>query len=287
MAVNTPVKWFDDHRGLATGAATMSYSGVSFLLIPAIRAGVAGTFERTLFALAALTGGTALLAAVVLRDPPDTSGDDGAPGDAVETAETTDERAWTWREALRTWQFWLLYAVFVVVNGVGLMVVGKVVSFASALSLPATAGTASASLVALADAGGVLVVGGLSDRFGRGRTVATSLVLCGAALAGAVAAGNAGIAVGFVALVGAAAFFRSPPFAVFPTIVGEYYGRAHSSENYAALYTAKLFGGVFGGTVASALVVSVGWSASFVLGAGLIALAGVALTLLRPVGVPG
>ena len=33
VAVNTPVKWFTERRGLATGVVTMSYSGVSFLLI--------------------------------------------------------------------------------------------------------------------------------------------------------------------------------------------------------------------------------------------------------------
>jgi len=113
--------------------------------------------------------------------------------------------------------------------------------------------------------------------------VAASLVLCGVSLAGAVALGAQGIAAGFVALVGAAAFFRTPMFAVFPNLVADYYGRRYSSENYAALYTAKLFGGVFGGTVASALVLVIGWSASFLLGAALVVLSGIAVTFLRPV----
>jgi OFA family oxalate/formate antiporter-like MFS transporter len=70
---------------------------------------------------------------------------------------------------------------------------------------------------------------------------------------------------------------------VFPAIVGEFYGERFSSENYAALYTGKLFGGVFGGTVASALVVSLGWSESFLLGAGAATVAGLLMLLLRPV----
>jgi OFA family oxalate/formate antiporter-like MFS transporter len=72
-------------------------------------------------------------------------------------------------------------------------------------------------------------------------------------------------------------------FGIFPTLVAEYYGTARSSENYAAVYTAKIPGGVVGGTVAGALVVTLGWSRSFYLGAGLLALAGVAAFLLRPV----
>ncbi|PSP79396.1 oxalate:formate antiporter [Halobacteriales archaeon QS_1_68_20] len=293
VAVNTPVKWFDERRGLATGVVTMSYSGLSFLLIPLVRRGTAGRFRGTLLALGAAAGLTALVAAVVLRDPDRTAGgepdveensDEGFPkfatdGDAVAATPTT----YTWRETVRTWQFWLLYGVFVVVNGVGLMVVGKVVSFASAHELGAAAATASASAVALADAGGVAVGGWLSDVLGRRRTVAGSLVLCGVSLAGAVLAAEAGLGVGFLALVAAAAFFRSPPFAVFPGIVGDYYGRAHSSENYAVLYSAKLWGGVGGGVAASALVVAVGWSRAFALGAVLVILAGLATTSLRPV----
>ncbi|MFC6737685.1 MFS transporter, partial [Halolamina salina] len=141
VAVNTPVKWFTDRRGLATGIVGMSFPGLSFLLIPALRGGVAAQFERTLLVFAAAVGGAALVAAAVLRDPPSTAFDAEAGVDA------TDENAVGWRGAVRTWQFWLLYLVFVAVNGVGLMVIGKVVSFASALSLPAAAGTAAASAV--------------------------------------------------------------------------------------------------------------------------------------------
>jgi len=274
VAVNTPVKWFEERRGLATGVVTMSYGGLSFLLIPSIRSGGSVAFQRTVVALGVGTGLAALVAALVLHDP-DREDDD-------ETA-VDDERAWTWRETVRTWQFWLLYVVFVVVNGVGLMLIGKVVSFAAELSLPAAAGTAAASVVALADAGGVLLGGAASDRLGRRRTVAGSLVLSGVGIAAATVAGDAGFAAGFVAAVAAAAFFRSPTFAVFPSLVADYYGRAFSSENYGALYSAKLFGGVFGGTVTSALVVTLGWSTSFLLGAVLLAAAGVALAFLRPV----
>jgi OFA family oxalate/formate antiporter-like MFS transporter len=276
VAVNTPVKWFTDRRGLATGLVGMSFPGLSFLLIPALRGGVTADFERTLFFVAVAVGGTALLAALVLRDPPSTA------VDKPPSTETADEAAVTWRGAVRTWQFWLLYLVFVAANGVGLLMIGKIVSFASALSLPVAAGTAAASAIALSEAAGTIIGGGLSDRFGRRRTVAVSLVLCGVSLAGAVAAGAAELAVGFVALVGAAAFFRTPMFAVFPNLVADYYGRAYSSENYAALYTGKLFGGVLGGTVASGLVVTIGWSASFAIGAVLAVVAGVAMAFLRP-----
>lgn len=274
VAVNTPVKWFTDRRGVATSVVTMAFSGVSVLAIPAIRTGVQSAFGSTMLGLGVLVGAVAVLGAVVLRDP----------GEIEEASEeSADGPVYTWREAVRTWQFWLLYAVFAVLNGVGLMVIGKAVAYASALSLPPYVGTASASLIALGDAAGIAVVGTLSDYLGRVRSLSVSLALSGLSLGGAVLLGEAGFAWGFVALVAATVFFRSPSFAIVPGIVGAYYGRSHSSENYAVLYTAKLFGGVFGGVGASALVVLVGWSASFALGGGLLLLAGVVLAFLRSV----
>jgi OFA family oxalate/formate antiporter-like MFS transporter len=329
VAVNTAVKWFTDRRGLATGAVTMAYSGVSFLLIPAIRRGVEAAFTPTLTILGVGVGATALLAAIVLRDPPSTTDGDGEGTEVAETAEpdagethsaatdagetttvetdsgetdseaseadadaaeqhavdaeprASEKETYSWRAAIRTWQFWLMYAVFAVVNGVGLMLIGKVIAFAGALGLPAAVATASASVVAFSDAAGIAVIGSLSDRLGRVRTVAGSLVLTGVALAAAALVGNAWSPWVFVAFAGAAALFRSPAFAIFPSLVGEYYGLDRSSENYALLYTAKLWGSLFGGTVASALIITIGWQPSFLLAAGGIAIAGVATSLLR------
>ncbi|MFB6281264.1 MAG: MFS transporter, partial [Haloferacaceae archaeon] len=61
------------------------------------------------------------------------------------------------------------------------------------------------------------------------------------------------------------------------------YGAARSSENYALLYSAKVPGGVAGGTAASLLVGAVGWTDAFLLGAGLLVAAGAATAALRPV----
>jgi OFA family oxalate/formate antiporter-like MFS transporter len=246
-----------------------------------------------LFALGALAGLVALVAVPLLRDPATaTAGDDAetdggtdavAEREADPGDETPEAAAYTWRQVVRTWQFWLLYAIFVIVNGVTLMLLGKVIAFAANAGVSAGAATGAASMVALGDAIGIVLIGGASDRFGRERTVGISLTLCGVAIAGLVTVAQAGIAPAFVALAAAAAFLRAPPYAIFPTIVGEYYGKAHSSANYAMLYSAKLWGGVAGGTVASGLVVSIGWNETFLLGGALILLAGIATFFLRPV----
>jgi OFA family oxalate/formate antiporter-like MFS transporter len=287
VAVNTPVKWFDEYRGLATGIVSMAYSGVSVAVIPLVRGQIDAAFTRTLLVLGVSVGVVGLLAAGLLRDPKRGGAVDLTAAESDDTAATdvgTGSTAVGWRTAARTWQFWVFYGVLVVVHGVGLMLIGQSIGFATGLGLSPATATTVASTIALADGAGLVVLGGLSDRLGAERTAGASLVLCGAALAGAVASGVDGSASLFVALVAATAFFRSPVFAIFPSLVGRYYGEARSSENYAAIYTAKVPGGVFGGTVTGALVVVLGWSTAFYLGAVLLALAGLGAFLLRPVG---
>ena len=272
VSVNTPVKWFEERRGLATGLVTMAYSGTSVVVIPLIKA--SPDIDVALVWLAGLAGASALAAAIFLRDPPE----------AEEAAGSgpTGAAAYEWREAVRTWQFWLLYGVFAVLNGVGLMVIGKAVALAGSFDLSAATATASASVIALGDAVGIILISAASDRLGRERTTGAMLVLAGASLAGALLAGQAGIGGVFVLLVGGVVFFRSPAFAIFPAMVGEYFGIENSSQNYALLYTAKLWGGILGGTVSSLLVIAVGWRPTFALGAGLLVLAGFAAFGLRP-----
>ncbi|MFC6862382.1 MFS transporter [Halomicroarcula sp. GCM10025817] len=283
VAINTPVKWFTDRRGLATGVVTTAFSAVSVVVIPLVQARIDASYTGTLLALGAVVGGLGLLATIVVRDPP--------KRDEATEAGTASDRAVDvdasvgWRRVVGTWQFWVLYWVMLVVDGVGLMLIGQSVGFTTGLGLAPGTATTVASVVALADAMGVIVMSTLSDRLGGERTVGVSLVLGGCSLGAAIVSGLSGLGPLFVVLVAGTAFFRSPVFAIFPSLVGKYYGRARSSENYALVYSAKIPGGIIGGTVTGILVARVGWAESFALGAGLLVLAGLSALVLRPTSV--
>ncbi|MFB6233607.1 MAG: MFS transporter [Haloarculaceae archaeon] len=294
VAVNTPVKWLDSRRGLATGVISMAYSAGSFLAIPLVRRGVRGQFRATMLGLAVVAAVGVLVTVPVLRDPGDGTrsvadgGADTTPGPPAEDpgnarAGTGDERAYTWRETLRTWQFWVLYGAFTLANAVSLLVVGKAVSYAGHLGLSAAVATGGATLIALGDAIGIIAGGAVSDRLGRERTVGLSLICFGLAVALAVGAGSRGFDAGFVALLALAILFRSPMFSVLPPLMGEYYGRSHASTNYALLYSGKVWGGVGAGVLASLLVTTVGWNLTFLGGGVLAVVAGVATLFVRPV----
>ncbi|WP_135826597.1 OFA family MFS transporter [Halorussus ruber] len=297
VAVNTALKWFPDRRGLTTGVGTMAFAGGSALFVPYVRANatVAG-YPDVLRNMGILIGAGILVGAVVLRDPPTGwAGATGASADAEENpAEAPEEetdggttpahargKQYTWREMIRTWQFWLMYVMFVFASGAGLMLTAKVVSFAQNVELNAVTATAGATLLPLAGGVGRLVVGDISDRVDRERAMAISFTLCGLGLFAVVWFGVTQTSLGFLAAVVIATFFWSPQYTLFPSVVGDYYGQKHSSANYALLYSGKMWGGIFGGGVAGWLVTQTSWPTAFAVGGVLALVSGLGALLLR------
>ncbi|MDZ7747294.1 MAG: OFA family MFS transporter [Halobacteriales archaeon] len=293
VAVNTALKWFPDRRGLTTGIGTMAFAGGSALFVPYVRANeTVGSYSEVLRNMGILIGLLVLVAALVIRDPP-TDWQMEDEDDDEQTASRPHQ--FTWRETLRTWQFWMMYAMFIAVSGAGLMVTAQVVSFAEATNLAERiqllgtsidTATLSATVLPIAAGVGRLVMGEFSDRFERRRMMAVSFLLCGVGIAGLVYAARASAPTLFVASVVLAVFFWSPQYTLFPSIIGEYYGMTHSSSNYALLYSGKMWGGVFGGALVAWLVTRTGWYAAFGLGGSLALVAGLAALLLRPPSAP-
>ncbi len=298
VAINTPSRWFVSRRGMATGAVSMAFSGTSFLLIPVIKSAVDTAFSPTLVVLGIAAGVAGVVAGLVIRDPEEEWEDElkGTQNDAEDDESDTKNHGTTaganssapgaenvtWRRMIRTRRFWLLYVVFAVANGVGLVLIEKIIVYATHLGLSVTAATAAASLVALGQATGVIVVGTASDRLGWVRSLGGSLVFCAIALTALVFVGQTNLQWLFVAFAGVTMFFRSPSFSILPGLVGGYYGEEYSSENYAVMLTAKLWGGIYGGLGTSLLVIQLGWSQTFLLSAGLAFVAGIAaLVFLR------
>ncbi len=289
VAVNTAVKWFPDKRGLTTGIGTMAFAAGSAAFVPFIRYMVAGDALVTgLWSMGLLIAVGIIVGTVVLKDPPDGWIIDSEPTETDAEGSTTvadgsgGRRHYTWREMVRTWQFWAMYFMFFAVSAAGLMITARTILYAEAVGLTASTATIAATLLPVGSAGGRLIVGGLSDRYDRERITAVSFVLCGIGTLAVVAFGNLGSGVGYIVAVAIAVFFWSSQFSLFPSLVGDYYGSKHSSANYSLVYSGKMWGGVFGGGVVGWLVVVIGWEATFVLGGFLALAAGIVGFGLRP-----
>ncbi|QLD88079.1 MFS transporter [Natronomonas salina] len=285
VAVNTAVKWFPDRSGLTTGIGTMAFAAGSTLVVPYVRANATvGGYQDVLRNMGLGILIVLLLGTVVLRDPPSEwlARENGAEEDDSDLAASLRGRAYKTTEVLRTWQFWLLYAMFVAIAGADLLVIANVVRFAEAFGFAAVVATASATLLPLAAGVSRLVLGEVSDRYPRKYVMAGSFLLAGVFRFGLIAAGETDAEIAFVGLVMAAMFFSSPLYVYFPAMLADYYGAEFSSSNYAVLYTAKVGGGVIAGTVAGFLVAGFGWVSTFALGGGLAVAAGLAALVLRP-----
>jgi OFA family oxalate/formate antiporter-like MFS transporter len=284
VAVNTALKWFPDRRGLTAGVGTMAFAGGSAALVPYVRANTGPGSPVTAYVdvlqhLGLFIFAVVFAGALLLRDPPEEWLSDG-------NGVTYTGPQFTWREMLRTRQFWLMYAMFVAVSSAELMLIEKVVSYASALGLAAAIATAAATLLPVASAVGRLTIGGLSDRVGRQRTMIATFGISGLGLFAVVGFGQGGLGGAFVAAVVLSVFFSSPQYTLFPSTVADYYGERYSSANYALLYSAKIWGGVFGGTVTGAAVVALGWNQTFMIGGSLALFAAITALTLDPPSAP-
>jgi len=293
VAVNTAVKWFPDKRGLTTGIGTMAFAAGSAAFVPFIRYMIAGDALTTgLWSMGLLIAVGIVVGTVVLKDPPhgwalegesSTSGSSGTESESETIADGSGgRRHYTWREMVRTWQFWVMYFMFFAVSAAGLMITARTILYAEAVGLTAVTATVAATLLPVGSAAGRLIVGALSDRFDRELITAVSFVLCGVATLAIVAFGILGSGVGFIVAVAIAVFFWSSQFSLFPSLVGDYYGSRYSSANYSLVYSGKMWGGVFGGGVVGWLVVVIGWDATFIVGGVLALAAGAVGFLLRP-----
>lgn len=300
IAVNTALKWFPDRRGLTTGIGTMAFAAGAALFVPYVRENATvAAYPAVLRNVGLLVGVVILLGSVVMRDPPaglfrdnDESADaedhrGGADGAEAGNAEgdrgaSINPRNYTWGEMIRTWQFWVLYGMFVGVSAAGLMLTAKIVAFAAATGVPEATATAAATLLPLASGAGRLVLGDLADRVDTHHAMAFAFACCGLGTVAVVGAAAIAAELGFVVAVGVATFFWSSQYSLFPVIVTDYYGAPESSANNALLYSGKIWGGVFGGAAAGWLAVTVGWETTFVVGGTLSVLAGVGALIVRP-----
>jgi OFA family oxalate/formate antiporter-like MFS transporter len=293
VAVNTAVKWFPDRTGLTTGVGTMAFAAGSALVVPYVRVNATpAAYSDVLRNIGIGILLVTLVGSFLLRDPPDdwldrSDGDGSDDGDDEGLAASIRGRNYSSREMLSTWQFWLLYAMFVAMASADLLVIANVVRFAENFGLAALIATLSATLLPVAAGVSRLILGEAIDRFSRKRVMAGSFLLAGLFRIGLVAAGEANSGAVFVAFVLGAMFFSSPLYVFFPSLLADYYGAANSSGNYAVLYTAKVGGGVFSGAVAGSLVAALGWNPTFLLGGGLAVAAGLAVFVLRPPGGSG
>ncbi|MFA6008703.1 MAG: OFA family MFS transporter [Desulfobacteraceae bacterium] len=148
-----------------------------------------------------------------------------------------------WNEILKTLNFWKLWVIYFVGAGAGLMVISSVAGLAKK-SMHEYAFIA-VGIMAIGNAGGRIITGVLSDKFGRNQTIlAVHLIQAILMLASIpLVGGQHTAAIVIVLLATMIGFNYGANLALFPSIAKDLWGFKGYGVNYGILFTAWGVGG--------------------------------------------
>jgi len=288
--VANAVKWFPDKRGLAAGLTAAGFGGGAALtLIPISKTIQSMGWAGAMTAWGVGQGVVAIAAALILRHPPAgwvPAGGSWVPPKAV--AQTGEQ--FTWTRMLSTKEFYLLYAMFLMVCTGGLMTTGNLSQIAKSLKVldAKVLGIAivpfTATLAGVTNAFARIMWGAISDRFGREYTMAFAFAFEGVLIFAMTQIMGSPIL--FVVLLPFVFLAWGEIYALFSAITGDVFGAKNASGNYGILYTAKGVSSILAGY--GAALVAAHYAGSFEVPYYVAAIfdilsAALALFILRPV----
>ena len=289
--IGSALKWFKDRRGLASGIIAAGFGGGTALFIPFISSMIASSGYQSAFIATGLFQGLVIvIVAQFLRHPEA----EAVQPAVLAKAAPAGKRQFTTLEMLRTPQFYMMYAMFVMMATGGLLVTANAGPMSQSWGLTAAALTLAATLSPVANGASRISWGWVSDHLGRENTMAVAFLLQAICLVMVVAVGH--LSGGWFTLSLVLVYFTwGEIYSLFPSTVGDYFGTRNATSNYSVLYTAKGVASIIGGWFGAFLYEQTGsWSGGFY-GSAIMALiaAGMALSLRSatatakaPVGVP-
>jgi MFS family permease len=184
---------------------------------------------------------------------------------------------------VKSMNFYILWTIFFVGSGAGLMVIGSVAGMAKK-GLGEMAFIAVA-LMAIGNAAGRIVAGTLSDKIGRSATLIIMLVFQAALMFAAIpvvgaGSGNVWLLVLLASFIG---FNYGTNLAIFPSFAKDFWGLKNFGTNYGILFSAWGVGGFVMGRVSQMIQASTGsYNMSFMIAGGCLLFAAALTLRLKP-----
>jgi len=282
-SVGHAVKWFPDRRGLAVGLTAAGYgmgSAVSVLPIQYVIAHYG--YQAAFFWFAVVQGGVVFVLAWFLRGP-----EAGEVPQIAAPKVIQSTKSYSPAQMLSSPVFWLLYVMFVMVSGSGLMLTAQLGPVAKDFGVDKIMliGVATLSLAGIVDsvANGAArpLFGWVSDNIGREYTMAVAFTLAAVAYWLLAAFGTQPWA--FVVFAALVFLTWGEIFSLFPSTCTDSFGTKFATVNFGLLYTAKGTSAVFA-PLANYITKETGtWNTVFVVATAMnVAVVLLALFVLRP-----
>ncbi len=229
----TVVRWFVAKRGLAVAVATAGGSLANIVAPPISAAIVQARGWRTALATMAVVGIVAMSAgAAMMRRDPESVGQ-YPDGQRPETTELHDVEGVTLAEAFRTRPYWLIFGMYALSFLAIFVPFAHISQFATDQGIDAIRAATVISAIGIGGFIGRLTIGPISDRFDRRRVVALAFAMQTAGFVGLAVARTLGVLYPSAAAFG---FAYGSAVALFPALVGDYFGRAHAGAIVGRLF---------------------------------------------------
>jgi OFA family oxalate/formate antiporter-like MFS transporter len=256
------LKWFPDKRGVASGLIAAGYGSGAAFFNPVFAAllGSVG-YRDTLLDSGVVLGLVIICAGQFLLYPPQGALRPPASHSQPRIRQQRDD--FNSMEMLRTPQFYLLYAMMLMVGIGGLMATAQVAPVARNFKVGAATLAVVLSLNPLCNGASRFLWGMVSDSLGRERTMVVAFFLQAIVLACVANLGRRGDA--WFAVTMALVFLTwGELYVLFPAVLADMFGARHAASNYAFLYSTKGVASILAGGLAAMLFERTGtWNYAF------------------------
>lgn len=249
-ATATAVKWFPDKKGLAGGLTAAGFGSGSLILTPIVQPLIQNVgIENTL----KIMGGVLLFVIIACSFFLEKAPSADKAGSSV--SSTNDKNS---KEMMKDVKFWVLWLIYTLATTGGMMLIGHAAGIVKEYSLGDAA--AIIMMAAVANTGGRIIWGSVSDKIGRYNTVIAMFIVNAAGLLLINFNKSLGATAGVIGML--LIYFSFGGFlGAFPGITAENWGVKNSSSNYGWMFTAYGIAAIVGPQIASAT----GYSNAFII----------------------
>jgi OFA family oxalate/formate antiporter-like MFS transporter len=243
----TLIKWFPDRRGMITGLAVAGFGAGALVTAPVAEyllrsSGISSTFATlgTIY-LVAVVG-----AAIFMKNPPDGY----RPADwepAVQQQSSRATQDYSLGEALRSWQWYALWAILFLNTSAGISIISQASPMAQEMThVSAAVAAGLVGLISIANGSGRLLWAWLSDFTGRRQVFLTMFLVLAVVflMLSRVESFTSLAALCFVVLL-----CYGGGFGTMPAFAADLFGPKNVGSIYGLMLTAWGFAGVLGPTL--------------------------------------
>jgi OFA family oxalate/formate antiporter-like MFS transporter len=281
------LKWFPDKLGLASGLIAAGFGSGAALFTYVIAYTIRAGNYRSAFLYTGIGQGIVILLVsqfMVNPDPNDPQIAGKKAGSKYKLRAQAEQ--FTSSEMLCTPQFYMLYAMMLMMGIGGLMVTAQLASVADTLGIAKVVFTLAVFVNSLANGAGRIFWGWVSDVAGREKTMIMAFTIQAVALVTVLRLGR-GSPFWFVSLMALVLFTWGEIYSLFPATMADFFGIRNSGSNYAFIYSSKGVASILAGGLAALLFEKTGtWTVVFYGSAALAFITAIMAALMITVPLP-